>query len=72
MSAAKLLFSTIEVTRQAFYHSSLSYAIVNLRPIVPGRELMIFEGYSLMSKTLDVLVIPTRPVPRLVDLNGAF
>lgn len=50
---AKLLFSTIDVTRQAFYHSSLSYAIVNLRPIVPGH----------------VLVIPTRPVPRLTDLN---
>jgi bis(5'-adenosyl)-triphosphatase len=34
----KLLFSTIEVTRQAFYRSSLSYAIVNLKPIVPGRK----------------------------------
>jgi hypothetical protein len=33
-----LLFSTIEVTRQAFYRSSLSYAIVNLKPIVPGRR----------------------------------
>ncbi|KAF7324890.1 Diadenosine 5',5'''-P1,P4-tetraphosphate asymmetrical hydrolase [Mycena kentingensis (nom. inval.)] len=48
-----LLFSTIEVTRQAFYRSSLSYAIVNLKPIVPGH----------------VLVIPTRPVRRLADLN---
>jgi len=33
-----LLFSTIEVTGQAFYRSSLSYAIVNLKPIVPGRK----------------------------------
>lgn len=33
-----LLFSTIEVTRQAFYRTALSYAIVNLKPIVPGRE----------------------------------
>lgn len=38
MSApAKLFFSTIEVTKQAFYRSPLSYAIVNLKPIVPGR-----------------------------------
>jgi len=51
--SSKLLFSTIEVTRQAFYRSTLSYAIVNLKPIVPGH----------------VLVIPTRPVPRLADLT---
>ncbi|KZP28979.1 HIT-like protein [Athelia psychrophila] len=48
-----LLFSTIEVTRQAFFRTSLSYAIVNLKPLVPGH----------------VLVIPTRPVTRLADLN---
>ena len=35
---SKLLFSTIEVTRQAFFRSQLSFAIVNLKPIVPGRE----------------------------------
>jgi len=34
---AKLFFSTIEVTKQAFYRSALSFAIVNLKPIVPGR-----------------------------------
>jgi len=50
-----LFFSTIEVTRQAFYRSSLSYAIVNLKPIVPGH----------------VLVIPTRPVLRLADLDAS-
>ncbi|KAJ7062010.1 diadenosine tetraphosphate asymmetrical hydrolase [Mycena amicta] len=49
MSSA-LFFSTIEVTRQAFYRSTLSCAIVNLK---------------------HVLVIPTRPVRRLADLNGA-
>ncbi|KLO07015.1 HIT-like protein [Schizopora paradoxa] len=48
-----LLFSTIEVTRQAFYRNALSYAIVNLKPIVPGH----------------VLVIPTRVVPRISDLT---
>ncbi|KAG2075140.1 HIT-like protein [Suillus decipiens] len=51
--SSPLLFSTIEVTRQAFYRTSLSYAIVNLKPIVPGH----------------VLVIPNRPVPRLTDLT---
>jgi len=52
MSTA-LFFSTIDVTRQCFYRSSLSYAIVNLKPIVAGH----------------VLVIPQRPAPRLGDLN---
>ena len=33
-----LLFSTFEVTTQAFYRASLSFAIVNLKPIVPGRK----------------------------------
>ena len=33
-----LLFSTFEVTTQAFYRASLSSAIVNLKPIVPGRK----------------------------------
>ena len=41
--SVKLLFSTIEVTRQAFYNSSLCYAIVNLKPIVPGRERPFFS-----------------------------
>jgi bis(5'-adenosyl)-triphosphatase len=53
MMSSPLLFSTIEVTRQAFYRTALSYAIVNLKPIVPGH----------------VLVIPNRPVPRLTDLT---
>ena len=32
-----LIFSTFEVTRQAFHRTALAYAIVNLKPIVPGR-----------------------------------
>ncbi|PIL32155.1 hypothetical protein GSI_06861 [Ganoderma sinense ZZ0214-1] len=48
-----LLFSSFDVTRQAFYRSGLAAAIVNLKPIVPGH----------------VLVIPTRVVPRLADLK---
>jgi len=35
--SSSLFFSTFEVSRQAFYRSSFSYAIVNLKPIVPGR-----------------------------------
>ncbi|EIN13858.1 diadenosine tetraphosphate asymmetrical hydrolase [Punctularia strigosozonata HHB-11173 SS5] len=50
-----ILFSTIDVSRQVFYRSSLSYACVNLKPIVPGH----------------VLVIPNRPVPRIADLNAS-
>jgi len=40
---AKLFFSTIEVTKQAFYRSALSYAIVNLKPIVPGRASSVLD-----------------------------
>jgi hypothetical protein len=35
--ATPLFFSTFEVTRQAFHRTALTYAIVNLKPIVPGR-----------------------------------
>ncbi|KAJ3558541.1 hypothetical protein NM688_g861 [Phlebia brevispora] len=49
-----ILFSTVEVTRQVFYKTSLSYAVVNLKPIVPGREPFDTE----------------RVVTRLRDLEG--
>ncbi|EJD54385.1 diadenosine 5',5'''-P1,P4-tetraphosphate asymmetrical hydrolase [Auricularia subglabra TFB-10046 SS5] len=51
--AAAALFSTINVSTQVFYRTSLSFAIVNLKPIVRGH----------------VLVIPNRVVLRLADLN---
>ncbi len=35
--ATPLVFSTMEVTRQAFHRTALAYATVNLKPIVPGR-----------------------------------
>lgn len=41
-----LLFSTFDVTRQAFFRSRLSFAIVNLKPIVPGREFNSFPDFS--------------------------
>lgn len=40
LSPLSLFFSTFEVSRQAFYRNSFSYAIVNLKPIVPGRMSM--------------------------------
>ncbi|KAI0003842.1 HIT-like protein [Russula compacta] len=52
--ATPLFFSTFEVTRQSFHRTALAYAIVNLKPIVPGH----------------VLVCSTRPVPRLADLRA--
>jgi len=54
MAMTPLLFSTMEVTRQAFHRTAQAYAIVNLKPIVPGH----------------VLVCSTRPVPRLLDLRA--
>ncbi|ORX36338.1 HIT-like domain-containing protein [Kockovaella imperatae] len=53
-STKKHLFSTFDVTRQVFFTSKLSLAIVNLKPLIPGH----------------VLVIPRRVVPRLVDLGS--
>jgi bis(5'-adenosyl)-triphosphatase len=71
MSSA-VLFSTIEVTRQVFYRTSLSYAIVNLKPIVPGRKQSLISHIlspPVEKRSTDVLVIPHRPVPRLSDLT---
>lgn len=47
-----LFFSTIEVTRQAFFRSSLSYAIVNLMPIVPGRK-----SYLLYIEIIGIMIV---------------
>jgi len=79
--ATPLLFSTFEVTRQAFHRTSLAYAIVNLKPIVPGRTSPppLRRGYCIcvaiylshiLSLFPDVLVCSTRPVPRLIDLRA--
>lgn len=47
-------FATFKVESQIFYRSSLSYGLVNLKPLVDGH----------------VLCIPKRVVPRLSDLHG--
>ncbi|CAG8725551.1 6563_t:CDS:2 [Acaulospora colombiana] len=52
--ASTLLFSTFEVSRQAFFRTATTAAIVNLKPLVPGH----------------VLVIPTRVVSRVSDLTN--
>lgn len=36
---SRFLFSTIDVSRQVFYHSNQTFAIVNLKPILPGRTV---------------------------------
>ncbi|KAF2012971.1 HIT-like protein [Aaosphaeria arxii CBS 175.79] len=48
-------FGTFIVTNQVFHTTPLSYALVNLKPLLPGH----------------VLVSPLRPVPRLSDLTPA-
>jgi len=52
--SGRVLFSSFDVTKQVFYRSAKTSAIVNINPIVPGH----------------VLVIPNRAVPRLKDLSG--
>lgn len=48
-------FHTFIVTPQVFYHTTLSFAFVNIRPLLPGH----------------VLVSPIRPVARLSELTDA-
>jgi bis(5'-adenosyl)-triphosphatase len=48
-----LTFSTFPITNQVFYRTALSFAIVNLKPLLPGH----------------VLVCPQRVVPRIRDLR---
>lgn len=51
----QIFFSTFKVTNQVFYLTPLSYALVNLKPLVPGH----------------VLVCPVRVTPRYRDLSTA-
>lgn len=48
-----LYFYKFPVTSQVFYRSQYCFALVNLKPLVPGH----------------VLVVPNRVVPRLADLT---
>ncbi|KAF8336985.1 HIT-like protein [Cantharellus anzutake] len=52
--SGRVLFSSFDVTKQVFYRSAKTFAMVNINPIVPGH----------------VLVVPDRIVPRLKDLSG--
>jgi len=51
----EIYFGPFEVTDQVFYNSTLCYALVNIKPILPGHTL----------------VIPYRHVKRLTDLTPA-
>ncbi|CAG8949254.1 hypothetical protein HYFRA_00004879 [Hymenoscyphus fraxineus] len=54
MSSKKVVhFGPFEVTDQVFYNTSLCFALVNIKPILPGH----------------VLVIPYRKVQRLTELT---
>ena len=48
-----IFFSTFNVSKQVFYKTQYSYALVNLKPIVPGH----------------ILIVPLRKVPRLSELT---
>ncbi|KAL5348148.1 Dinucleoside triphosphate hydrolase [Pseudogymnoascus australis] len=48
-----IFFGPFEVTDQVFYTTPLSFALVNIKPLLPGH----------------VLVSPHRSVPRLTDLT---
>ena len=37
LTTMNLVFSTIDVSRQVFHRTALTFAIVNLKPLVPGR-----------------------------------
>jgi bis(5'-adenosyl)-triphosphatase len=51
-----------------FFGSRLSLGIVNLKPLLPGRETDLPLATSTLT-TADVLLLPRRVVPRLSDLN---
>ena len=64
-----LLFSTIEVSKQAFHRTALSAAIVNLKPIVPGRmsafQSCVLLGRDALSFTIALRSRRSRdPIPR--------
>ncbi|XTI87960.1 HIT domain protein [Cenococcum geophilum] len=53
LTTKSIYFGSFIVTSQVFHLTPLSYALVNLKPLLPGH----------------VLVSPLRPVPRLHDLT---
>ncbi|KAG8807110.1 hypothetical protein FRC17_004644 [Serendipita sp. 399] len=82
--ASPLLFSTFVVTKQAFFRTSTTAAIVNLKPLVPGQldiddffvigagflgRIFAYIPYKKCGVSTDILVIPNRVVPRFADLT---
>ncbi|EPE06089.1 bis(5 -adenosyl)-triphosphatase [Ophiostoma piceae UAMH 11346] len=54
-SPSKIAFGPFDVSTQVFYETPLSFALVNLKPLLPGH----------------VLVCPKKPHRRLTDLDAA-
>jgi hypothetical protein len=50
-----LFFTAFEVTRQVFHRTALAYAIVNLKPIVPGRTYRRATPRLLSTTVLPLL-----------------
>lgn len=51
-----------------FYETDLVFAFVNLKPVLPGREIEGFVANDSMN-VLDILISPKRDVERLADLT---
>lgn len=78
VAAGPFRFASFSIVNQVFFQSSLSLGLVNLKPLVPGRELDVRIQTSCMTNdthlshlSTDVLVIPKRVVPRFRDLTPA-
>ncbi|KAI3941429.1 hypothetical protein MKW92_041940 [Papaver armeniacum] len=56
---------------EVFYSTKLSFAMVNLRPLLPGHILFVACAFHVITLTLQihVLVCPRREVKRFVDLT---
>lgn len=58
--------------RAVFHKTALSFGIVNLKPLLPGRACRLRDQSCIDGiKLQDVLIIPRRVVPRLADLQTA-
>ncbi|KAL8142134.1 hypothetical protein V2J09_015166 [Rumex salicifolius] len=64
MALANYMFGPYKVDpKEVFYSTDLSYALVNLRPVIPA-----FYGWKFVSS--HVLVCPKREVKRFADLTA--
>ena len=69
-----MAWGQIEITMsQVFFRSTLTFALVNRKPVVPGRKVSpnhcIFFQWNFLIWYVDVLVSPVRCVERFSQLN---